>query len=297
MSNPTAQVRQEQAESVVEGRKTRGRFGKAAAAFINSTFKQLSWRSTGILIILTIWFWISQLVSRPSRHCKLLTDETRTVTWINIRKLNNDLRRLETRIAQVQVTFLGCGDRKGNMEPLARNFAALENGGYVIHPLTSKTLPTIKSWQISWQSWSLAVPASNPDVVLMDIDALGSCFPFPGSTGELGIGLRRPIKVDALTIEHNGVNIAQDLIDSAPQAFELWGITGELIQDYQYELLHKGSYNVSSPSLTQTFDVQKPRQLRTIHDKLLLKILTNHGNPKFSCLYRVKIHGEVKMIQ
>lgn len=194
----------------------------------------------------------------------------------------------------MQDTILDHGNRM-NAGNKRQDFASLRAGAYVIYPLTSKTYARINSWRGVWQSLSFAVPVARPEVALAaSDDSTESCWPFYGSAGELGIGLNYSVMIDGVTIEHIGVDLTQDAFNAAPQAFELWGVKGNSVRDFQYELLHEGSYSASSLSPIQTFNIEKPRGLRTANNKVLLKILTNHGNPAFTCLYRVRIHGQLE---
>lgn len=54
-------------------------------------------------------------------------------------------------------------------------------------------------------------------------------------------------------------------------------------------LLARGTYNISGTyASSQTFQVNKTRELTEF---VSLKILNNHGNSNYTCLYRLRVHG------
>ncbi|CAG8612908.1 21939_t:CDS:1, partial [Dentiscutata erythropus] len=42
---------------------------------------------------------------------------------------------------------------------------------------------------------------------------------------------------------------------------------------------------------TQTFNILENHRIRAI----MIKILNNHENPKFTCLYRLQVHGNLPL--
>lgn len=54
-------------------------------------------------------------------------------------------------------------------------------------------------------------------------------------------------------------------------------------------LLARGTYNISGTyASSQMFQVNKTRELTEF---ISLKILNNHGNSNYTCLYRLRVHG------
>ncbi|KAH9822483.1 UNC-like C-terminal-domain-containing protein [Melampsora americana] len=174
-----------------------------------------------------------------------------------------------------------------------RDFAFMPTGGYVIHSLTSKSYVRSNTWRRPWSimSHSFNTHAKTPETALRGDGKVGNCWAFRGSVGQLGIGLSSNIDITALSIEHIGAQLAQNDITSAPREFELWGVSDDKDTVAEKTPLFKGVYSISSPSSTlQMFKLDKSHKLR--FSKVLFKVISNHGNPEFTCLYRVRIHGQ-----
>jgi SUN domain-containing protein 1/2 len=162
-----------------------------------------------------------------------------------------------------------------------RDFAFLKTGGDIISGLTSNTMKTTYNHQFS---------SVGPEMAISGDASSGTCWAFPGIAGQIGISLSRRIKVQATTIEHIGAKLAQKEITLAPKDFELWGIEGEGEVLAKRPLI-KAFYDINNASTIQTFEV-KEGDPSPPYQKVLLKILSNHGNSQHTCLYRVRIHGE-----
>ncbi|EGG00735.1 uncharacterized protein MELLADRAFT_93073 [Melampsora larici-populina 98AG31] len=133
--------------------------------------------------------------------------------------------------------------------------------------------------------------SETPGTALSGDGTAGNCWAFRGSVGQLGIGLSSKIDITALSIEHIGAQLAQDDITSAPREFELWGVSDDEDTVAGTTPLFKGVYSISSPSSTlQMFELNKSHKL--LFSKVLFKVISNYGNPVFTCLYRVRIHGQ-----
>ena len=76
-------------------------------------------------------------------------------------------------------------------------------------------------------------------------------------------------------------------ITTAPRDFEVYALQTNVSES---ALLVRGTYNIDAPQNTQLFPVQ-------INDKafnaVVLKVLSNHGNEDYTCVYKVGVHGEV----
>lgn len=214
---------------------------------------------------------------------------------------------------------------------LARpDYALAISGGHVIPVLTSSTYVVkpagLVPKLVSWVTASGPTPGNSPITAL--IPGL-QCWPFPGQEGNLGILLSRRVVPSDITLEHISRDIAPDAdVSSAPKDFEVWGVVegreefnhllefrreqaasksrgreaGEEIDDNeeitsvpsspQHMLLVAGQYDVTSPSPVQTFPVvSSARQLGIPVSIVLVKFLSNNGNPAFTCVYRVRVHG------
>jgi hypothetical protein len=98
------------------------------------------------------------------------------------------------------------------------DYALLSGGGSVV---LSRTSPTYKK-SGSWMDWLVKRGYhSNPSLVIQSDNAVGNCWPFPGSQGNITIRLVTPITPDEFTLEHISQNIAYN-ITSCPKDFRVW---------------------------------------------------------------------------
>uniref|UniRef100_L7LUZ9 Putative spindle pole body protein n=1 Tax=Rhipicephalus pulchellus TaxID=72859 RepID=L7LUZ9_RHIPC len=116
----------------------------------------------------------------------------------------------------------------------------------------------------------------------------GECWAFRGSQGHLVVKLAQPIKVTAFSVEH----ISRSLVgsghtSSAPREFEMWGLDSET--DSPGRLLGTYTYDAEGDTL-QYFIVQDTEP--AVYEYVEMKILSNHGNLEYTCLYRLRVHGE-----
>ena len=102
------------------------------------------------------------------------------------------------------------------------------------------------------------------------------------------IKLSQTIIPTAFSYEHVPKQISRDgNIDSAPREFQVRGMEeesetpGQVLGNYVFE---------DNGSPMQHFQVQDPhpRPVRFIE----LTIVSNHGHPEYTCLYRFRVHGQ-----
>ncbi|RPD52500.1 hypothetical protein L227DRAFT_514718, partial [Lentinus tigrinus ALCF2SS1-6] len=204
------------------------------------------------------------------------------------------------------------------------DYALWSAGAYVITALTSATYAAQPSW--GWWPLSSARPALQwkpPELALSPEVHLGYCWAMLSSSGTLGVALPRTIIPRAVTIDH----VAKPLlfqVESAPRDVEVWIIPEHLdntsmgaqrdaiITASGADLLdHPGlfqphrfrattfvrlinfTYDVHGSNAVQSFAV--PGEVNEFNLKtntVLFKFLTNWGNKEYTCLYRVRVHGD-----
>ena len=221
---------------------------------------------------------------------------------------------------------------------LARpDYALYTSGGRVIPHLTSRTYEAQPIGRISklfgWVPGTTRMTGRPPVTALHPDNSLGSCWPFAGSNGQLGILLSRRVVPSEITIEHASIDVALDGdAQSAPKEFELWGVVEmeediARLEEYRQEqnrlresdpsllldtelestaslpptpnhiLLAAGTYDITSVSPLQTFPVtETARQLAIPISIVVLKLLSNHGHSHYTCIYRVRVGGAVEHI-
>ncbi|KAI5651999.1 SUN domain-containing protein 3-like [Phthorimaea operculella] len=124
--------------------------------------------------------------------------------------------------------------------------------------------------------WRAAPP---PDTVLALRKPVPSdCWPFSGSFGELNFDLPRSVRIRCMSLEH----VYPDAATSAPKHFILFGIlpNGTWIKAVSGEYKHFGPAK-------QYYSLQ---YRDTPLQQLVFRVLTNHGNPHYTCVYRVHLY-------
>lgn len=101
------------------------------------------------------------------------------------------------------------------------DYALLSAGARVIPAGTSETL-VLKRPSVFGQivRGDRAITGRPPTTALETDTSVGSCWPFEGSKGTLGISLARPANIKAVTVEHAAKELALD-VSSAPRDVEV----------------------------------------------------------------------------
>jgi len=197
-----------------------------------------------------------------------------------------------------------------------RDFALYSGGARVIPQLTSKTYEiSVKTWSQKFIGFitgaESVIRGRGPITALSPEVDLGKCWPIPGSTGQLAVYLSRRILITEVSIEHVSKSLAYEL-DSSPREIEVWSIEDS-------KKLLDIVYDPNLPSRIQTFAI--PSELNylaptspdsdddqavssspqddhlpthatpILRQGVLFKIKSNHGNPYYTCIYRIRVHG------
>ncbi|WBW71528.1 spindle pole body SUN domain protein Sad1 [Schizosaccharomyces osmophilus] len=173
------------------------------------------------------------------------------------------------------------------------NFALLSTGADVLPFLTTKNyvkrpssfLPKAASYLFD----SLTIRGHEPNMALQSTNGVAMCWSFQGSEGQLGISLSRPVYVTNVTVEHVNQKVAHDL-SSAPKEIEVWG--QDVHQNGKKGFSYLGSllYNIQGEPI-QTFPIHVSSKLPT--KSVIFKVKSNWGNPEYTCLYQIRVHGTV----
>ncbi|RIA98642.1 UNC-like C-terminal-domain-containing protein [Glomus cerebriforme] len=193
------------------------------------------------------------------------------------------------------------------------DFALHTGGARIIHQLTSRNyeLWPSKSYQkLLGRVTNNIIKSKNPETVISPNVNVGECWCFNGTKGQIAIKLSRSIILTHITYHHISREVSIDPILSAPKEFELWGlptttttstsneVKGEIEleknslgifgNDFKYFL---GRYQYDINGLpTQTFSLPDSIENKRI-SAIMMKVLSNHENPQFTCLYRLQVHG------
>ncbi|WVR05175.1 hypothetical protein IAU60_002187 [Kwoniella sp. DSM 27419] len=200
---------------------------------------------------------------------------------------------------------------KYSKDTIARtDYALFTAGARVIPHLTSDTLVLSTASKVGkWVMGSKDVQGRPPATALHPDISVGSCWPFAGEQGSLGVMLTRRVRVSDITIEHAPRELALDtstapknievigLVDNdadKAKLSEFWADRGETDKDANYLPLGTITYDTSSIAHIQTFPVSSQMQELDIKvGVVIVKVESNWGG-KFTCLYRVRVHGEAE---
>lgn len=138
----------------------------------------------------------------------------------------------------------------------------------------------IPLWYLSNSPRTIITPGINP----------GECWAFQNFPGFVIIKLSGPVKIEAFSYEHISKNLVPSgRIDSAPKEFQVLGIKDEndkepvLIGEYVYDSNGKPLQYFAAQRHGLTFNI------------IELRVISNHGNPNYTCLYRFRVHGSLNV--
>ncbi|XP_072705542.1 SUN domain-containing protein 3-like [Ciconia boyciana] len=167
------------------------------------------------------------------------------------------------------------------------DYALKSSGAAVIH---SRTSPSFKNTKGKVLLFSLPVLdyVRSPELILEPENHPGNCWPFPGSQGHVFIKLSVTIIPRAVTMDHvSGTTFHGDSISRAPKDFAVYGLKEE--HEEQGTFLGQFTFQaVLNPS--QTFQLKN--ELSGFVNYIRLQVLSNWGHPDYTCLYRVRVHGD-----
>lgn len=113
---------------------------------------------------------------------------------------------------------------------------------------------------------------------------------FVGSSGTIEIVLPRLIRVTALVVKHaDPKTLFTDSVKSAPKHMEIYGKTGSLISllgTLKFDPLHNATH-IIEPGFASFPDKSDIPPV----ERLIWKIKDNWGNPDWTCVYRLGVHG------
>jgi SUN domain-containing protein 1/2 len=163
-----------------------------------------------------------------------------------LQAMGNELEDLKSRLDRAQVaspqkssTITIKGDQGDDLVPLLHSlidtailkyskdtlatpdYALYTAGARVVPSITSDTLVVKSASRLGkWVAGSKDVEGRAPATALHPDNSVGSCWPFNGSQGQLGILLSRRVVVTDVTIEHAAKELSPD-VKTAPKAIEV----------------------------------------------------------------------------
>ncbi|XP_041364601.1 SUN domain-containing protein 2-like isoform X2 [Gigantopelta aegis] len=130
--------------------------------------------------------------------------------------------------------------------------------------------------------------SNSPRTVIQPDVYPGQCWAFKGSRGYLVIQLATAVQPTGFTLEHISRLLSPaGNVDSAPKDFSVIGLTNEREVE---KGKHLGNYTYNQEGNPVQFFPVQAVQL-DFYPIVELRILSNHGNPEYTCLYRFRVHG------
>ena len=139
---------------------------------------------------------------------------------------------------------------------------------------------SILGFPIYWHSTNTPRSIIEPNVYP------GQCWAFKGSQGYIVIELAGKVRPTGFSLEHISKSLSPtEAIESAPKEFAVYGLhnihddgvfLGQFIYDDNGEPLQ---YFQTTEENAEYFPIVE------------LKILSNHGNIRYTCIYRFRVHG------
>ncbi|XP_068785519.1 uncharacterized protein [Struthio camelus] len=148
--------------------------------------------------------------------------------------------------------------------------------------------------------WFFSV-ANPPDTILQPHTSPGQCWAFQGAEGQVVIRLPEHIWPRAVTVEHISKAVSSSgEVSSAPKAFAVSALLEPDLPPLSVALEGVGEEAAAETLLglflfdvdkeaVQTFRLEK--QLPRPFQYIKFQVQSNWGNPEYTCIYRVQVHG------
>jgi len=157
---------------------------------------------------------------------------------------------------------------------------SLALGASVLSTPNTTTFP-FPSEELKIFGFSIWKVYSSPNQILKPVSKPGQCWAFVGQTGSVVIQLAKEVKMASVAIEH--IRPSPDL-SSAPQKVEIFDhVLGRSLLNFTYSISDTSS-SLQIFSMTNGF--------LPVVSKLRFEIHSNWGHPDYTCLYRVRVHGD-----
>ena len=127
-----------------------------------------------------------------------------------------------------------------------------------------------------------------PLAVLHPGTNVGQCWCFSGTSGVVTLLLSEPVRVTKVSIDQPPAGVSGPVL-TAPEDFEVRGLNSPASKS----AVPLGAFQLKrAGAVVQTFDVDNSANER--FSMVQVKVLSNHGNPDKTCLYRVRVHGDTE---
>lgn len=194
---------------------------------------------------------------------------------LQIATTTNDMQQLRQTVISLQTGLKQREHTKDASEIVTLINFALESMGATIDSIGTTQLVSVK----------------NPPRMLMHPSrSAGDCFGFIGTKGEVVIRLQRPVRVDAVSIDHIPSTMSPNgTIETAPREFGVYGMNRN--QNIPSHFFGTFAYDKQRQRY-QLFTFIKENQTNRSYQLIQFKFLSNHGHTGFTCVYQIGVHGQ-----
>lgn len=174
------------------------------------------------------------------------------------------------------------------------DYALATSGTQIVRASTTYCINKTQSSSSSTHSISSQCKNSPAHLLLGQERAKGECWGMEGSSGFVVLGLREAIVPRAVAVVHptregdgrSSSSSSGSAYMGAPRDFRVYGC--ESPDASGKVLLGSFMYDVTNPDVMQEFELR--RQDRAFK-YVLVEIVSNWGNPEWTCLYKIKLYG------
>lgn len=118
----------------------------------------------------------------------------------------------------------------------------------------------------------------------------GRCWCFAGSSGSVGIVLPRRLRITGISVDHIPRTLATH-IESAPRQMRALGLSSD--HDTEGAVLNTWMFDIRPGSdASQYFPISPDNLLAQRPFSLLRVFVDSNWGFKYTCLYRIRVHGE-----
>jgi len=229
-------------------------------------------------------------------------------------KLKLARRGVSTQTSMQRMTHM-LADKTGLVD-----YASVHGGGRVLRhstlsPLVARESGPITAMLMYFRGKAAPHPKSNEWLLKQTLEPPGDCLALRGTKGYVDVHLKEKITVSGFTLEHVNPLIAYDR-SSAPKEVKLgaWGMFPKVTtrsstsddsndntknddNDYdvkkmswRYEEFGNFTFDPTVADGVTTFTFSEDKIVGTT-DRVRFSVYSNHGNTKWTCVYRLRVHG------
>jgi len=179
-------------------------------------------------------------------------------------------------------------DRVGVMDYAALMHSKIisHSGGHVGHK-ASGLLSQL--WNLFTMKRRARSRRKSPRVILQPSSNPGDCWTMTGNSGHVSVKLDKLLKVTNVSIQHISDQIAPQY-GSTIKEFKIWG-RAEALGDKEDYLMGSFNYQRTSNFRIPTIQYATFENSKWL-DTVTLEVNSNFGEETYTCIYRLRIHGE-----